>query len=145
MVYLLSHLPLLYVLSLFLTAVINTVFCGKLSPGKCIYAVLYAALPELIPVLGLWCIHRGYTVPAVIIAAICILAVAAAVLILIYTKDSRVTVCGIAAGLLTAAACFMSPAEGLLSVILVSCCLAGMTAAAYVIGFCLELGDSMSQ
>ena len=59
MLFLLSHIWLPYVLAPVLIFIAFFFRLGSLE------VLLYAAAFDLVPVLGLWCIRRGYMIPAV--------------------------------------------------------------------------------
>ena len=69
MLFLLSNLWLLYLISLVLMFVVILI----VDHGG-IDALIAAAVLELIPILGLWCTRSGYMVPAVVIAVLCCIA-----------------------------------------------------------------------
>ncbi len=64
MLFLLSHIWLPYVFALALICIAFFFDLGGIE------VLLYTAIVNLIPVLGLWCIRRGYLIPAVIIAVL---------------------------------------------------------------------------
>lgn len=82
MLFLLSHLWLLYLISLLLMAV------GALILRYYPVGFLYAAAAELVPLLGLWCVRQGYLIPAGIISVICVLAWIAGVLLFVQTVSA---------------------------------------------------------
>ena len=71
MFYHISHLWLLYLLSLVLASIAYTVIdIHALQPVCCIDAAFYAAIPNLIAVFGLWCFQKEHMIPAIIIAVL---------------------------------------------------------------------------
>ena len=77
MTYLVSHLWLLYLISVVLAGIAYLVID---QPGvDILVSAAYAAIPDLIAVCGLWYFQNGNMIPAVMIAVLCCFAAAAAV------------------------------------------------------------------
>ena len=143
MPFLLSHIWLPYVLAL---ALICIAFFFKLGS---IEVLLYAALLNLIPVLGLWCIRQEYLIPAVIIAILC-----CAVLLLavwgiweaVKAYDKKMKAAGAVIGLIAVIStflCCISSAGDILQTVLAVCCLFGMLSVVYIFWWFSEFGKGM--
>ena len=143
MPFLLSHIWLPYLLAL---ALIFLAFFFKLGS---IEVLLYAALLNLIPVLGLWCIRRGYLIPAVIIAILC-----CAVLLFalwgireaVIAYDKKMKAAGAVIGLIAVIStvlCCISSAGQTLQTVLAVCCLFGMLSVVYIFWWFSEFGKGM--
>ena len=143
MLFLLSHLWLPYLLSLTLIFIAFFFKLGSLE------VLLYAAILNLVPVLGLWCIRSDYMIPAVIISFLCL-----AVLLLaiwgireaIKTCDIKMkagaAVIGIIAVISTLFCCFSSGGQIMQTVLAVSCLL-GMLSVIYIFWWFSGLGKGM--
>lgn len=145
MLFLLSHLWLLYLISLILMFGVVLI----VDHGGC-DALLYHAVLEVIPVAGLWCVRRGYTIPAFVIAVICCIAVLAAVLVLllsIITLELKMAAGGIISAVLIYLAvsdCVKAfPAQNV-QIFLIAACIGGMLGIIYVLWYFMELGKGMS-
>ena len=144
MLFLLSHIWLLYFLALTL------IFIGFFFGLGSFDALLYAAVFELIPVLGLWCIRRGYIIPSVIIAVLCL-----AILILavwgfrqaVKACDKKMKASGaiisVIAVISTLLWCFSSNGQILQTILAVSC-LFGMLSVVYILLWLSQFGKGMS-
>ena len=155
MAYIISHLWLLYLLSLALAGIAYIVIdIPDLEPACCFVSAFYAAVPDLIAVSGLWFFNKGYNVPAIIVAILCCIAVAAAVFIFLADSKSHTygylpsKIAGIAAGILGVVSvvfCSISFTGSIPQIILTSCCLCGMISAAYITGYLTALGKGMGK
>ena len=145
MLFLFSHLWLAYVLSLVLMVVIILI----VDHGG-VDALIAAAVLELIPVLGLWCIRSEYQIPATVIAVLCCIAGLAAVLVLLaellYLNPKM-----IAGGIAAAALIFLAVSESAkvfpgqsLQIFQFTACFGGMLSILFILWFLLELGEGMS-
>ena len=155
MAYLVSHLWLLYLLSLALAVIAYIVIdIHDLEHICCLISAFYAAIPELIAVSGLWFFSMGYKVPAMIVAVFCCIAAAAAVFM--FWADSRShthgyppsKAAGIAAailGVVSVIFCVISFAGNIPQIILTSCCMCGMISAAYITGYLTAFGNGMGK
>ena len=151
MIYLVSHLWLLYPLSLVLAVIAYTVIdIHAIHPVCCLESAVYAAIPDLIAVSGLWCYNKEHVIPAIIIAILCCAATGAAVWF--FWADSKshdhfpVKVAGIAAVILCIIAvilCSVSFAGNLFQILLTSCCLCGMISIAYIFGYLIAFAKGM--
>ena len=143
MPFLLSHIWLPYLLAL---ALIFLAFFFKLGS---IEVLLYAALLNLIPVLGLWCICRGYWIPAVIIAILCcavLLLAAWGVREAVKAYDKKMKAAGAVIGLIAVIStvlCCISSAGQTLQTVLAVCCLFGMLSVVYIFWWFSEFGKGM--
>ena len=143
MSFLLSHIWLPYVLALVLIFIAFFFNLGSLD------VLLYAAAFDLVPVLGLWCIRRGYMIPSVIIAVLCL-----AVLLLaawgvreaIVTSDKKMkagaAVLAVIALSGTLLCCFSSDGQIMQTVLAVSC-LYWMLSVVYIFWWFSEFGKGM--
>ena len=145
MLFLLSHLWLPYVLAL---ALIFIAFFFKLGS---LDVLLYAAVLNLVPVLGLWCIRCGYMIPAVIIAVLCfavLLFAAWGIMEAVKTYDKKMeagaAVLGIIAAISTLFCCFSSGGQIMQTVLAVSCLL-GMLSVIYIFWWFSEFGKGMGK
>lgn len=155
MTYLLSHLWLLYLLVLLLAAIEYAVI-GKPSfdAASCLYAAMFAAVPELIAVSGIYFCQRGNMLPAFLIAGLCCLTFAAAVWLFRAESKYRAyphlpaRAAGIASLLLCVLSvilCGISCAGDLTQIIVTACCLCGMIGAAYITGYLTAFGSGMGK
>ena len=145
MLFLLSNLWLLYLISLVLMFVVILI----VDHGG-IDALIAAAVLELIPILGLWCVRSGYMVPAVVIAVLCCitgLAGALVLLLAIFTLELKM----IAGGIITVVSVFLSVSdcakvfpEQNLQIFLTAACISGMLGVIFVLWYLMELGKGMS-
>ena len=155
MAYLISHLWLLYLLSLALAGIAYIVIdISDLEPISCLISAFYAAIPDLIAVSGLWFFNRGYNVPAIIVAVLCCIAVAAAVFIFWADSKSHTYGClpskvaGVAAAMLSVVSvifCSISFTGNIPQIILISCCQCGMISSAYITGYLTAFGKGMGK
>ena len=143
MPFLLSHIWLPYLLALAL------IFIAFFFGLGCFEVLLYAAALNLVPVLGLWCIARGYMIPAVIIALLCLAVLLLAVRGIreaIRTNDTKMKA-GAAVNVLIAVIstllCCFSSGGPIMQTVLAVCCLLGMLSAVYVFWWFSELGKGM--
>ena len=153
MAYLVSHLWLLYLFSLILAGIAYAVIdISDLDAGDILLSAIYAAIPELIAISGIYFYRKGYIIPTVIVAVLCCIAAAAAVLLFFVTRRSRTydhipsKVCGIGAAILGAASCILCGvtfAGNTTQIILTSCCLCGMISVAYMVGYLTAFGKGM--
>ena len=89
MTYLISHLWMLYLLSLILAGIAYAVIdISDLDAGDILLSAIYAVIPELIALSGIYFYRKRYMIPAVIVAVLCCIAVAAAVLLFFVTAKS---------------------------------------------------------
>ncbi|MCR5305196.1 MAG: hypothetical protein K6E36_01660 [Oscillospiraceae bacterium] len=143
MLFLLSHIWLPYVLAL---ALIFIAFFFRLGSLE---VLLYAAAFELVPVLGLWCIRRGYMIPAVIIAVLCLAALLLAAwgvreAIRAYDKKLKAGAAVLGAIAFTGTLlCGVSSGGQVLRTVLAVCCLYGMLSVVYIFWWFSELGKGM--
>lgn len=153
MAYLISHLWLLYLFSLILAGIAYAVIdISDLDAGDIFLSAIYAAIPELIAISGIYFYRKGYIIPTVIVAVLCCIAAAAAVLLFFVTRRSRTydhipsTVCGISAAILGVVSCILCGvtfAGNTTQLILTSCCLCGMISVAYMVGYLTAFGKGM--
>ncbi|SHM38994.1 hypothetical protein [Ruminococcus flavefaciens] len=153
MAYLVSHLWLLYLLSLILAGIAYAVIdISDLSIGDFILSAIYAAIPELIAISSIYFYRKGYLILAVIVAVLCCIAAAAAVLLFFVTAKSSTyahipsIITGIISGILGVVSCILcrfSFAGNTTQIILTSCCLCGMISVAYMIGYLTAFGKGM--
>ncbi|WP_455530190.1 hypothetical protein [Ruminococcus sp.] len=153
MTYLVSHLWLLYLLSLILAGIAYAVIdISDLEAGDIILSAIYAVIPELIALSGIYFLRKGYMIPAVIIAVLCCIAIAAAVLLFFVTTKSSTyahipsIITGIISGILGVVSCILcriSFAGNTTQIILTSCCLCGMISVAYMVGYLTAFGKGM--
>lgn len=153
MTYLVSHLWLLYLLSLILAGIAYAVIdISDLEAGDIILSAIYAVIPELIALSGIYFLRKGYMIPAVIIAVLCCMAIAAAVLLFFVTTKSSTyahipsIITGIISGILGVVSCILcriSFAGNTTQIILTSCCLCGMISVAYMVGYLTAFGKGM--
>lgn len=143
MSFLLSHIWLPYLLAL---ALIFLAFFFDLGG---IEVLLYAALLNLIPVLGLWCIRRGYMIPAVIIAILCcavLLLAAWSIREAVKAYDKKMKAAGAVIGLIAVIStilCCISSSGQILQTVLAVCCLFGMLGVVYIFWWFSEFGKGM--
>ena len=143
MSFLLSHIWLPYLLAL---ALIFLAFFFDLGG---IEVLLYAALLNLIPVLGLWCIRRGYMIPAVIIAILCcavLLLAAWGIREAVKAYDKKMKAAGAVIGLIAVIStilCCISSSGQILQTVLAVCCLFGMLGVVYIFWWFSEFGKGM--
>jgi hypothetical protein len=143
MSFLLSHIWLPYLLAL---ALIFLAFFFDLGG---IEVLLYAALLNLIPVLGLWCIRRGYMIPAVIIAILCcavLLLAAWGIREAVKAYDKKMKAAGAVIGLIAVIStilCCISSSGQILQTVLAVCCLFGMLCVVYIFWWFSEFGKGM--
>ena len=143
MPFLLSHIWMPYVLAL---ALIFLAFFFDLGG---IEVLLYAALLDLIPVLGLRCICRGYLMPAVIIAILCcavLLLAAWGIREAVKANDKKMKAAGAVIGLIAVIStilCCISSAGQILQTVLAVCCLFGMLGVVYIFWWFSEFGKGM--
>ena len=145
MLFLLSHLWLPYLLSLALILIALFFNLGSLD------ILLYAAALNLVPVLGLWCIRRGYMIPAVIIAVLCLavlLLAAWGIMEAVRTYDKKMkagaAVIGMIAVISTLFCCFSSEGQ-IMQTVLAVCCLMGMLGVVYIFWWFSEFGKGMGK
>ena len=145
MLFLLSHLWLPYLLSLALILIAFFFNLGSLD------ILLYAAALNLVPVLGLWCIRRGYMIPAVIIAVLCLavlLFAAWGIMEAVRTYDKKMkagaAVIGMIAVFCTLFCCFSSGGQ-IMQPVLAVCCLLGMLSVVYIFWWFSEFGKGMGK
>ena len=145
MLFLLSHLWLPYLLSLALILIAFFFNLGSLD------ILLYAAALNLVPVLGLWCIRRGYMIPAVIIAVLCLavlLFAAWGIMEAVRTYDKKMkagaAVIGMIAVISTLFCCFSSEGQ-IMQTVLAVCCLMGMLGVVYIFWWFSEFGKGMGK
>jgi hypothetical protein len=153
MAYLISHLWLLYLLSLILAGIAYAVIdISDLAIGDILLSTIYAAIPELIAVSGIYFYRKGLIIPAVIAAVLCSIAAAAAVLLFFVTVKSSTyahipsIITGIISGILGVVSCILcrtSFAGNTSQIILTSCCLCGMISVAYMVGYLTAFGKGM--
>lgn len=153
MAYLVSHLWLLYLLSLILAGIAYAVIdISDFDAGDFILSAIYAAIPELIALSGLLLFRKGYIIPAVIAAVLCCITAAAAVLLFFVTAKSSTyahipsIITGIISGILGVVSCILcriSFAGNTTQIILTSCCLCGMISVAYMAGYLTAFGKGM--
>ncbi len=153
MTYLVSHLWLLYLLSLILAGIAYAVIdISDLEAGDIILSAIYAVIPELIALSGIYFLRKGYMIPAVIIAVLCCISIAAAVLLFFVTTKSSTyahipsIITGIISGILGVVSCILcriSFAGNTTQIILTSCCLCGMISVAYMVGYLTAFGKGM--
>ena len=143
MPFLLSHIWLPYLLAL---ALIFLAFFFDLGS---IEILLYTAVVNLIPLLGLWCIRRGYLIPAVIIAILCCAVLLFALwgireAVIAYDKKMKAAgaVIGLIAVIRTVLCCISSAGQTLQTVLAV-CCLFGMLSVVYIFWWFSEFGKGM--
>ena len=143
MLFLFSHLWLPYVLSLAL--ILIALLFGLGSPE----VLLYAAIGNLVPLLGLWCIRSGYMLPAVIIAVLCCAVLFAAAWGFRKAAaccDRKMTACGallvVIAVIITVLCCFSSGGQ-IMQTVLAVCCLSGMLSVVYILWQLSEFGKGM--
>lgn len=154
MVYLISHLWMLYLISLILAGIAYAVVdISALDAGDIIISAIYASIPDLIAISGIYLYQKGHIIPALIVAVLCCIAAVAAVLLFrVTTKSSKYThipskVTGIAAGILAVVSCILcviSFAGNIAQIIITSCCLFGMISVAYIAGYLTAFGKGMS-
>jgi hypothetical protein len=153
MAYLISHLWLLYLLSLILAGIAYAVIdIFDLDAGDFILSAIYAVIPELIAISGICFYRKGYMIPAVIVAVLCCIAAAVTVLLFFVTVKSSTyahipsIVTGIISGILGVVSCIfcrISFAGNASQIILTSCCLCGMISVAYIVGYLTAFGKGM--
>lgn len=153
MAYLVSHLWLLYLFSLTLAGIAYAVIdISDIDASDILLSAIYAAIPELIALSGIYFYHKGYMILAVIVAVLCCIATASAVLLFFVTRRSRTydhipsNVCGISAAMLGVVSCILcgiSYAGNTTQIILTSCCLFGMISVAYMVGYLTAFGKGM--
>ncbi len=143
MSFLLSHIWLPYLLALVL------IFLAFFFDLGGIEVLLYTALLNLIPVLGLWCIRRGYMIPAVIIAILCcavLLLAAWGIREAVKAYDKKMKAAGAVIGLIAVIStilCCISSSGQILQTVLVVCCLFGMLGVVYIFWWFSEFGKGM--
>ena len=143
MSFLLSHIWLPYLLAL---ALIFLAFFFDLGG---IEVLLYTAVVNLIPVLGLWCIRRGYMIPAVIIAILCcavLLLAAWGIREAVKAYDKKMKAAGAVIGLIAVIStilCCISSSGQILQTVLAVCCLFGMLGLVYIFWWFSEFGKGM--
>ncbi|MEE3403186.1 MAG: hypothetical protein VZR73_03780 [Acutalibacteraceae bacterium] len=143
MSFLLSHIWLPYLLAL---ALIFLAFFFDLGG---IEVLLYTAVVNLIPVLGLWCIRRGYMIPAVIIAILCcavLLLAAWGIREAVKAYDKKMKAAGAVIGLISVIStilCCISSSGQILQTVLAVCCLFGMLGVVYIFWWFSEFGKGM--
>ncbi len=143
MSFLLSHIWLPYLLAL---ALIFLAFFFDLGG---IEVLLYTAVVNLIPVLGLWCIRRGYMIPAVIIAILCcavLLLAAWGIREAVKAYDKKMKAAGAVIGLIAVIStilCCISSSGQILQTVLAVCCLFGMLGVVYIFWWFSEFGKGM--
>ena len=153
MAYLISHLWLLYLLSLILAGIDHAVIdISDLDAGDFILSAIYAVIPELIAISGIYFYRKGYMLPAVIDAVLCCIAFAAAVLLFFVAAKSSTyahipsIITGIISGILGAVSCILCCATfagNTTKIILTSCCLCGIISVAYIVGYLTAFGKGM--
>lgn len=153
MTYLISHLWMLYLLSLILAGIAYAVIdISDLDAGDILLSVIYAVIPELIALSGIYFYRKGYMILAAIVAVLCCIAAAAAVLLFFATVKSSTyahipsIITGIISGILGVVSCILcriSFAGNTTQIILTSCCLCGMISVAYMVGYLMALGKGM--
>ncbi|MBR3760347.1 MAG: hypothetical protein IKK47_05090 [Ruminococcus sp.] len=153
MTYLFSHLWLMYLLSLIITSIAYAVIdIYNTDAGDILLSAIYAVIPELIAISGIYFYRKGYMIPAVIDAVLCCIATAAAVLLFFVTSKSSTyahipsIVFGIITGILCVASCILCCATfagNASQIILTSCCLCGMISVAYIVGYLTAFGKGM--
>lgn len=143
MSFLLSHIWLPYLLAL---ALIFLAFFLDLGG---IEVLLYTAVVNLIPVLGLWCIRRGYMIPAVIIAILCcavLLLAAWGIREAVKAYDKKMKAAGAVIGLIAVIStilCCISSSGQILQTVLAVCCLFGMLGVVYIFWWFSKFGKGM--
>ena len=143
MPFLLSHIWLPYLLAL---ALIFLAFFFDLGS---IEILLYTAVVNLIPLLGLWCIRRGYLIPAVIIAILCCAALLFALWGIreaVIAYDKKMKAAGVVIGLIAVIStvlCCISSAGQTLQTVLAVCCLFGMLCVVYIFWWFSEFGKGI--
>ena len=143
MLFLLSHIWLPYVLAPVLIFIAFFFRLGSLE------VLLYAAVFDLVPVLGLWCIRRGYMIPAVIISVLCLAALLIAawgVKEAIRAYDKKLKAGAAVLGAIVFAGtllCGVSSGGQVLRTVLAVCCLYGMLSVVYIFWWFSELGKGM--
>jgi len=153
MTYLVSHLWLMYLLSLILAGIAYAVIdISDFDAGDFILSAIYAVIPELIAISGIYFYRKGYMIPAMIDAVLCCIASAAAVLLFFVTAKSSTyahipsIITAIISGILGVVSCILcriSFAGNTTQIILTSCCLCGMISVAYITGYLTAFGKGM--
>lgn len=153
MAYLISHLWLLYLLSLILAGIAYAVLdISDIDAGDILLSAIYAAIPELIAVSGIYFLRKGYMLPAIIVAVLCCIAATAAVLLFFVTAKSSTyahipsIIIGIISGILGVLSCILcriSFTGNTTQIILTSCCLCGMISVAYMVGYLTAFGKGI--
>jgi hypothetical protein len=153
MAYLISHLWLLYLLSLILAGIAYAVIdISDLAIGDILLSTIYAAIPELIAVSGIYFYRKGFIIPAVIVAVLCCIAATAAVMLFFVTAKSSTyahipsIITAIISGILGVVSCILcriSFAGNTTQIILTSCCLCGIISVAYMVGYLTAFGKGM--
>ena len=143
MPFLLSHIWMPYVFALVL------IFLAFFFDLGSIEILLYTAVVNLIPLLGLWCIHRSYLIPAVIIAILCcaaLLLAAWGIREAVKAYDKKMKAAGAVIGLIAVIStflCCISSAGDILQTVLAVCCLFGMLSVVYIFWWFSEFGKGM--
>lgn len=141
--FILSHiwLPYIFTLALVVIALFFKLGCAEM--------LCCAALLNLVPVRGLWCIRSARMVSAVIIAVFCCALLVLAVLGLrkaVRSGDKKLIRGSVAVGLAAASGtvfcCFSSEGQ-VLQTVLTVCCIIGMMSAVYICWWLGELGKGM--
>lgn len=155
MAYLISHLWLLYLLSLALAGIAYIVIdIHDLEPVSCLISAFYAAIPELIAVSGLWFFNKGYNILAIIVAVLCCIAVVAAVFLFwadskshayVYLPSKVVGIAACILGIVAVIICSISFKDNIPQIILTSCCMCGMISVAYITGYLTAFGKGMGK
>ena len=151
MTYLVSHLWLLFLLSLVMSVIAYTVIdIHDPDPVNCLVAAAYAAIPNFIAVFGLWCFQKKHILPAIIIAILSCAATGAAVWLFLADSKSHdhlpVKVTGIASVILCIIVlilCSVSFAGNLPQILLTSCCFCSMISVAYLFGYLTAFAKGM--
>ena len=143
MSFLLSHIWLPYVLALALMFIALFFNLGSFD------VFLYAAALELVPVLGLWCIRRGFMIPAIIVAVLCLAVFLMAAwgvreAIVAYDKKMKAGAAVLGAIAFTGTVlCGVSSGGQVLQTVLAVCCLYGMLSMVYIFWWFSEFGKGM--
>lgn len=145
MQFLLSHLWLPWLISIILMLAAFAV----LRIRDTFQVLCIAAVVEAIPVTGLWCTGNGHLLFGGMIAALCLLPEAAAVLCFrkaVRAGNAPFKGCGIAAGILAvlcAVYCIVTYSGDMLQTVLMFGCLTGLLSIAYVLAWLGAFADGM--
>ena len=141
---LISNLWLLFLLAVFLAGISYAVIDKPLFEAKyCFLTAVFAAIPDLIAISGIWFTRKSCTVPAIVIAVLCCAAVITAALLFFTNSDfAPARTAGIAAGLLgvlSVILCIAAFSGNTKQIVLYACCLCGILGINYVTGFLVAL------